>query len=210
MKCHSSNRHSRTCGAKKKSLRERFFFAGHVVRRCNLSHETFRNTRSKKKQHARVIFWSAPTRRRHHSALTSRIAPRAARAHSLTLLFVEMFYRLGPREKDSTPNKNKTRPVRFFFAPRAARAHSVTLLFVEMFYRLGPREKDSTPNKKKNTSSARFFFCSPRGPGSLTHLFRSSNIINVGNRKRNARGTKKKENGTHTEQKKMRVPVLKP
>ena len=26
-----------------------FFFAGHVVRRCNLSHETFRNTRSKKK-----------------------------------------------------------------------------------------------------------------------------------------------------------------
>ena len=25
------------------------FFAGHVVRRCNLSHETFRNTRSKKK-----------------------------------------------------------------------------------------------------------------------------------------------------------------
>ena len=62
-------------------------------------------------------------------------------------------------------------------------------------------EKDSTPNKK-NTSSARFFFCSPRGPGSLTHLFRSSNIINVGNRKRNAQGTKKKtENGTHTEQK---------
>ena len=86
-------------------------------------------------------------------------APRAARAHSLTLLFVEMFYRLGPREKDSTPNKKKTRPVRvFFFAPRAARAHSLTLLFVEMFCRLGPREKDSTPNKKKKTSSARFFF----------------------------------------------------
>ena len=164
-------------------------------------------------------------------------APRAPWAHSLTLLFVEMFYRLCPREKDSTPNKKKkhvqcafffllrarpglthsrsflwkcfigSAPERrtahrtkkkhvqcafffFFFSPRAARAHSLTLLFVEMFYRLGPREKDT--EQKKNTSSARFFFCSPRGPGSLTHLFRSSNIINVGNRKRNARGTKKK------------------
>ena len=148
---------------------------------------------------------------------------------------MEMFYRLCPREKDSTPNKKtKTRPVRvffllparpgfthsgfflwkcfvgpapermtahrtkkkhvqcaFFFAPRAARAHSLTLLFVEMFCRPGPREKDSTPNKKK-TRPVRVFFFAPRaGPGSLTHLFRSSNIINVGNRKRNARGTTK-------------------
>ena len=96
-------------------------------------------------------------------------APRAARAHSLTLLFVEMFYRLGPREKDSTPNKKKTRPVRlFFFAPRAARAHSLTLLFVEMFYRLGPREKDSTPNKKKKHVQCAFFFLLPARPG-LTH-----------------------------------------
>ena len=142
---------------------------------------------------------STPNKKKHTSSASFLFAPRAARAHSLTLLFVEMFYRLGPREKDSTPNKKKTRPVRvFFFAPRAARAHSLTLLFVEMFYRLGPREKDSTPNKKKTRPVRVFFFCSPRGPGSL----RSSNIINVGNRKRNARGTKKTENGTHTEQKK--------
>ena len=165
-----------------------------------------------------------------------------------------MFYRLGPREKDSTPNKKKTRPVRvFFFAPRTPLG-SLTLLFVEMFYRLGPREKDSTPNKKKNvqcafffllrarpglthsrfflwkwfigsaperrtahrtkkknTSSARFFFCSPRGPGSLTHLFRSSNIINVGNRKRNARGTKKNRKWhAYGAKKKMRVPPKPP
>ena len=45
-------RHSGTRGAKKKKTPVppgAFFFAGHVVRRCNLSHETFRNTRSKKK-----------------------------------------------------------------------------------------------------------------------------------------------------------------
>ena len=157
---------------------------------------------------------SAPERRTAHRTKKTRparvffVAPHAARAHSLTLLFAEMFYRLGPREKDSTPNQKKKRPVRvFFFAPHAARAHSLTLLFVEMFCRLGPREMDSTPNKKKTVQCA-VFFCSPRGPGSLTHLFRASNIINVGNRKRNARGTKKTEMARiRSKKKNMRVPA---
>ena len=36
--------------SKKNASGSFYFFAGHVVRRCNLSHETFRNTRSKKKK----------------------------------------------------------------------------------------------------------------------------------------------------------------
>ena len=119
-------------------------------------------------------------------------APRAPWAHSLTLLFVEMFYRLCPREKDSTPNKKKTRPVRdFFFAPRVARAHSLTLLFVEMFYRLGPREKDSTPNKKKHVQCA--FFLLPARPW-LTHsrFFLWKCFIGSAPERRTAHRTKKK------------------
>ena len=88
--------------------------------------------------HSRFFSWkcfigSAPERRTAHRTKKTRpvrvffFAPRAARAHSLTLLFVEMFYRLGPREKDSTPNKKKKHvQCVFFFAPRAARAHSLT------------------------------------------------------------------------------------
>ena len=89
--------------------------------------------------HSRFFLWkcfigSAPERRTAHrtkkntSSARFFFAPRAARAHSLTLLFVEMFYRLGPREKDSTPNKktNTSNARFFFFAPRAARAHSLT------------------------------------------------------------------------------------
>ena len=124
-------------------------------------------------------------------------APRAPWAHSLTLLFVEMFYRLCPREKDSTPNKKKKHvQCACFFAPRAARAHSLTLLFVEMFYRLGPREKDSTPNKKK-TRPVRVFFLLPAGPG-LTHsrFFLWKCFVGSAPERRTAHRTKKKKKNT--------------
>ena len=163
-----------------------FFFAGHVVRRCNLSHETFRNTRSKKKTRPCdfLVRTDAPKTPLGTYVQNFEDTPGAG--------IMTPQKQRGSASERRTAHRTQKEHVQcaFFFAPRAARAHSLTLLFVEMLYRLGPREKDSTPNKK-STSSARFFFCSPRGPGSLTHLFRSSNTINVGSRKRNARGTKK-------------------
>ena len=163
--------------------------------------------------HSRFFLWkcfigSAPERRTAHrtkkntSSFFFFFAPRAARAHSLTLLFVEMFYRLGPERRTAHRTKKKHVQWVFFLLPaRPGLTHSRFFLW-KCFIGSAPERRTAHRTKKKHVQSAFFFCCCPRGPGSLTHLFRSSNIINVGNRKRNARGTKKTENGTHTEQKK--------
>ena len=71
---------------------------------------------------------STPNKKKNTPSAPFFFAPRAARAHSLTLLFVEMFYRLCPREKDSTPNKKKHVQCAFFFcSPRGP--GSLTHLF---------------------------------------------------------------------------------
>ena len=122
MKCHSSNRHSRTCGAKKTRLREFFFFAAHVVRLCNLSHETFRNTRSKKKtrpcdflahrraedttRHLRLEFRGHSRRRHHDAAKTTRGS--ALRTE---------FRRRSTRQRHDSPKTTRGSP----FTPRISR-----------------------------------------------------------------------------------------
>ena len=89
-----------------------------------------------------------------------------ARTHSLTFLFIEIFYRLDPREKDSTPNKKK-HPVRFFFfSLRAARAPS-RFFFWKSFIGSVP-ERTAVFRKKKNPVRVFFLF---RDPDSLTLLF---------------------------------------
>ena len=123
--------------------------------------------------HSRFFLWkcfigSAPERRTAHRTkkITRPVrvfffAPRAARAHSLTLLFVEMFSRLGPREKDSTPNKKKHVQRAFFFLLPARPGLTHSRFFLWKCF-LGSREKDSTPNKKKKTRPVRVFFFAPR------------------------------------------------
>ena len=135
-----------TPNKKKNTSGERFFF---VPQAAGLTHSRF-------------FLWkcfigSAPERRTAHRTKQKTrpvrvffFAPRAARAHSvLTLLFVEMFYRLGPREKDSTPKKKKHVQCAFVFLLRARPELTHSLAPVVEYHKSWKQKTERVRNTKK-------------------------------------------------------------
>ena len=162
--------------------------------------------------HSRFFLWkcfigSAPERRTAHRTKKKTrpvrgffFAPRAPWAHSLTLLFVEMFYRLCPREKDSTPNKKKNTSsarVLFLLRARPGLTHSRFFLW-KCFIGSAPERRSAHRTKKKHVQCA-FFFLRPGLTHSLVPVVeyykcwkqKTERTRNKKNRKWHAYGAKK-------------------
>ena len=134
-------------------------------------------------------------------------APRAPWAHSLTLLFVEMFYRLCPREKDSEQKKKHVQRAFLFLLPaRPGLTHSRFFLW-KCFIGSAPERRTAHRTKKKHVQCAVFFLL-PARPG-LTHsLVPVVEYYKCWKQKtERTRNKKKQKMARMRSKKKMRVPI---